>query len=132
MYSLKGDIFQLAEDVFCMYKVIGSNPIISNFIFMRKQLKNNRKQRHIFKINEEKHLILKSITQNLKLSNKIRWKIQTKFFDFPRKGFVTRIKNICILTGRSRSVYRFFKLSRLQIRKWVSYGYCPGVTKHSW
>ncbi len=44
----------------------------------------------------------------------------------------TRTKTICLLTGRSRSVYRFFRLSRLKIRKYAKAGYFIGIKKAQW
>jgi len=99
---------------------------------MKKQIKKNINQRNLFKINEKKRLILKSITNNLQFEKKIRWTIQKKLLSFSNNSSMTRIKNRCILTGRSRSVYRFFKLSRIQLRKLASEGFLPGVSKYSW
>lgn len=99
---------------------------------MKKQIKKNINQRNSFKNYEKKRLILKSITNNLQFEKKIRWKIQKKLLNFSNNSSMTRIKNRCILTGRSRSVYRFFKLSRIQLRKLASEGFLPGVSKYSW
>jgi small subunit ribosomal protein S14 len=99
---------------------------------MQKQIKKNINQRYSFKDKEKKRLILKAITQNLNLEKNIRWKTQKKFITIPNISSLTRIKNRCILTGRSKSVYRFFKLSRIQLRKLASEGFLPGVSKYSW
>ena len=99
---------------------------------MKKQIKKNIKQRYIFKDNEKKRIILKSITNNLYFKNTIRWKSQDKFNIITNNSSMTRIKNICVLTGRSGSIYRFFKLSRIQLKKLISEGYLPGVSKYSW
>lgn len=99
---------------------------------MKKQIKKNINQRYLFKKEEKKRLILKTITQNLNFERGLRWKIQKKFDTLPNNSSLTRIKNRCILTGRSRSVYRFFKLSRLQLRRLASKGRLPGVAKYSW
>ncbi len=99
---------------------------------MQKQIKKNIKQRLQFLENEKKRIILKAITQNLLINKQNRWKTQQQFFEITQESSLTRIKNRCIMTGRSRSIYRFFKLSRLQLRKWASYGFLPGVSKHSW
>jgi ribosomal protein S14 len=44
----------------------------------------------------------------------------------------TKTRSICLLTGRSRSVYRLFKMSRLQIRAYSKYGYFVGLSKTNW
>jgi ribosomal protein S14 len=43
-----------------------------------------------------------------------------------------RTKNFCILTGKGRSVYRFFHLSRHMLRKHAGFGNLVGVKKSSW
>lgn len=99
---------------------------------MKKQIKKNIKQRYLFQQNEKQRLILKAVAQNLKFENQIRWKIQKKLIKFSNNSSVTRIKNRCIITGRSRSVYRLFKVSRIQLRKLASEGSLPGIAKYSW
>jgi ribosomal protein S14 len=43
----------------------------------------------------------------------------------------TKTRNICILTGRSRSVYRSFRISRIKFREYANAGYFTGVAKAS-
>lgn len=99
---------------------------------MQKKIKKNIKQRYLFKNLEKKRLIYKIISKNLKLKKDIRWKAQQKWFFFNNNSSLTRIKNICILTGRSRSIYRLFKISRIQLRKLASNGLLPSISKYSW
>lgn len=117
--------------MFCKYKVIGSSPIIS-IIFMKKKIKQNIKQRYLFKNLEKNRLILKIIIKNLYIKKQKRWKVQQKMLFFNSKSSITRIKNICILTGRSRSIYRLFKISRIQLRNLISFNKLPGISKYSW
>lgn len=44
---------------------------------------------------------------------------------------LTKTRTICLLTGRSRSVYRSFRLSRLKIREYAASGYFTGLSKAS-
>ena len=50
----------------------------------------------------------------------------------PRNSSSTRVKNRCILSGRSRSLYRLFKISRIEIRRRGGRGQIPGLRKASW
>lgn len=50
----------------------------------------------------------------------------------PRDASPTRLRNLCALTGRSRSVYRKFKLSRIKLRELALEGKVPGMRKSSW
>jgi len=43
----------------------------------------------------------------------------------------TKVRSICILTGRNRSVYRSFRLSRLKLREYAASGYFVGLAKAS-
>ena len=44
---------------------------------------------------------------------------------------MTKIRSVCLLTGRSRSVYRNFKVSRLKLKEYTSLGYFVGLSKKS-
>ncbi len=50
----------------------------------------------------------------------------------PRSSSATRVRNLCALTGRSRSVYRKFKISRIMLRELALDGKIPGMRKASW
>jgi small subunit ribosomal protein S14 len=99
---------------------------------MQKKIKQNIKQRYLFKDLEKKRLILKIILKNLNIEKDLRWKLYQKWFFFTSNSSITRIKNLCVLTGRSKSIYRLFKISRIQLRKLASEGFLPGVSKYSW
>jgi len=61
-----------------------------------------------------------------------RFKLQSKLNDLPRDSSNARIRNRCKLTGRTRSVYRKFGLSRIKLRELSMAGLLPGVVKSSW
>lgn len=50
----------------------------------------------------------------------------------PRDASPTRYRSLCALTGRSRGVYRKFKLSRIKLRELALEGKVPGMRKASW
>lgn len=50
----------------------------------------------------------------------------------PRDASPTRLRNLCALTGRSRGVYRKFKISRIKLRELALEGKVPGMRKASW
>nr|YP_010394649.1 ribosomal protein S14 [Plasmopara halstedii]DAZ89086.1 TPA_asm: ribosomal protein S14 [Plasmopara halstedii] len=99
---------------------------------MQKKIKKNIKQRYIFKNFEKNRLILKILSKNLNIEKNLRWKLQQKWFFFHQNSSITRIKNLCILTGRPKSIYRLFKISRIQLRQLASKGILPGISKYSW
>ena len=55
-----------------------------------------------------------------------------KLAEVPRNANPTRVRNRCMVTGRSRAVYRKFGLSRIMIRELGNAGLIPGLTKSSW
>lgn len=99
---------------------------------MQKKIKKNIKQRYLFRNFEKRRLVLKIISRNLDIKRDLRWKLNQKWFFFHQNSSITRIKNLCVLTGRSKSIYRLFKISRIQLRKLASNGFLPGVSKYSW
>ena len=50
----------------------------------------------------------------------------------PRDSSATRLHNRCMVTGRARSYYRKFGISRLVLRELALQGKIPGVVKSSW
>ncbi len=50
----------------------------------------------------------------------------------PRNSCPARKTRRCMLTGRSKAVYRKFGLSRIMLRELALRGDLPGVTKSSW
>jgi len=99
---------------------------------MKSLLLKDYKRRYLYSKYEKKKIILKYIQNNLNLSKDIRIKAYNKINTLPVNSSITRIKNRCVLTNRSRSIYRKFKLSRLMFRKLASEGLIPGVSKATW
>lgn len=50
----------------------------------------------------------------------------------PRNASPTRVRSLCAMTGRSRAVYRKFKISRIMLRELALQGKIPGMRKASW
>lgn len=57
---------------------------------------------------------------------------QQKMQSLPRDSNRCRIRNRCLITGRSRGVYRKFGLSRHKLREFMMVGNIPGLRKASW
>jgi len=50
----------------------------------------------------------------------------------PRDSSPTRLHNRCSFTGRARSYYRKYGVSRLVFREFALQGKIPGIVKSSW
>ena len=66
------------------------------------------------------------------LSYEERQIFRLKLEKLPKNSNPNRVRNRCNLTGRPRSYYRRFGLSRISLREMASNGLIPGVTKASW
>ena len=58
--------------------------------------------------------------------------IQQKFAKLPRNSCPTRLNRRCRISGRSRSYYRTFGISRIALRDLALKGQLPGMRKSSW
>ncbi len=93
--------------------------------------KNNRRARRA-KAYARRWARLRDVARDRSAAPEERFEAQLKMAELPRNTNPTRVKNRCELTGRSRAVYRRFKLSRIALRDLASVGLIPGVTKSSW
>jgi len=93
--------------------------------------KNNRRKK-MSKNAAPKRARLKAIIADKAKPMEERFAATLKLAEMPRNSSTTRIRNRCELTGRSRSVYRLNKLSRIALRELGSKGLVPGLVKSSW
>jgi small subunit ribosomal protein S14 len=75
---------------------------------------------------------LKKIIKNKDLPLQERFEAQLKLSKLPRNSSKIRIRNRCLITGRPRGYFRFFKMSRICIRSLAGEALLPGVKKSSW
>ena len=75
---------------------------------------------------------LKGIADDAKLPMEERFEARLKLSELPRNSAANRIRNRCEVTGRSRSVYRKMKMSRIALRELGNKGLIPGLVKSSW
>lgn len=95
-------------------------------------IERNRKRERLTKKYAVKRAKLKAIADNDSLAMEDRFAARLKLAEMPRNSSKVRIKHRCDLTGRSRSVYRKFRLSRIALRQLASTGQIPGMVKASW
>ena len=95
-------------------------------------IERNKKRIKLYKKFKVKHDKLLKQARNKKLTPEEQFQARLKLSKIPRNASKVRIRNRCVLTGRSRGVYRKFKLSRIAFRELASKGHIPGITKSSW
>jgi small subunit ribosomal protein S14 len=93
--------------------------------------RNNKRKRMAAKF-APKRAALKAIAMNREAPIEDRFDAQLKLAKLPRNSSKNRVRNRCELTGRPRSFYRKFKLSRIAVRQLASIGQIPGMIKSSW
>jgi small subunit ribosomal protein S14 len=93
---------------------------------MKVLLLKDKIKRSNISIFEERQKTLKFLKKNKNLQ--IKWWSKHKLANLLFKKF----NNRCIFTGRSKSVNKTFKLSRLELRRWANLKILPGLGKASW
>lgn len=102
-----------------------------NFNYNYKFHKDRLNRSH-FKQSEYKIKILKSIIKRANIPRYKRASLVILLDRYARYNSYTKSINRCILTGRSRGVYRFFKVNRHMLNSLASNGIFPGIIKSSW
>jgi small subunit ribosomal protein S14 len=101
-------------------------------------MKNKWKKDNLFRNKyasfEKKRIVVLYLLKTPIISPPIKIKLAKQLFErFNKKQYsYIRARNRCLITGRSRSILRLFKLSRLSFKKQASLGLLPGVKKFSW
>ncbi len=99
------------------------------------------KKSQIYRDRKRKKLIEKYAARRQELRRKLndatvsmeeKSNIQMEFSKMPRNSCPTRLNRRCEVSGRSRSYYRKFGISRIALRELALRGQLPGMRKSSW
>lgn len=93
--------------------------------------KNDKRRRMVERLRGRRQE-LKEIIRDPKTPEEERQLAIRQLNQLPRDSSPVRVRNRCALTGRPRSYYRKFGLSRIAVRDLALRGELPGVTKASW
>ena len=99
---------------------------------MANSIYRDKKRRILYSKYEIQRNTLKAMIRDFTLSKILKFQYMQELNNLPRNSALNRIRNRCIMTGRSKSNYQFFKISRITFRELASQGLLPGVTKSSW
>lgn len=94
-------------------------------------LRDQKRDKLIAKYAEKRAELRKKI-KDPNLDPDEKWVAIDALNQLPKNSCPTRKTRRCILTGRSKAVYRKFGLSRIMLRDLALAGDLPGVTKSSW
>jgi ribosomal protein S14 len=78
-----------------------------------------------------KHLVVKDRNLRKEFLNEDKKHFLNKFLNRKKITSTGRIKNRCVVTYRGKSVSRFFRHSRLVLRRQALSGLYPGIVKSS-
>lgn len=98
----------------------------------KSSIEKNNRRRKMAKKYSGRRARLKALSMDKTKPMEERFAAVLKLAELPRNSSKVRIKHRCDLTGRSRSVYRKFRLSRIALRDLASTGQIPGMVKASW
>jgi small subunit ribosomal protein S14 len=98
----------------------------------KSSVEKNKKRERLAKQYAAQRTRLKATANDESLPMEDRFTARLKLAELPRNSSKVRIRNRCELSGRPRSVYRKFKLSRIALRELASTGQIPGMVKASW
>ena len=94
-------------------------------------LRDKRRKKLIEKYAERRAGLRQRLNdRNVSIEEKLE--IQQAFAKLPRNSCPTRLNRRCELSGRSRSYYRKFAVSRIALRDLALRGQLPGMRKSSW
>tara|TARA_B100001093_G_scaffold477274_1_gene504392 strand:- start:357 stop:662 length:306 start_codon:yes stop_codon:yes gene_type:complete len=98
----------------------------------KSKIAKNLKRKKLIEKYAARRAELVAVIKDPNASFEEKYEAQTAISKMPRDASASRYKNRCFLTGRPRSYYRKFGLSRIALREEALKGNLPGVVKASW
>jgi small subunit ribosomal protein S14 len=98
----------------------------------QSQILRDRRRAKLIVKHAEKRKVLRERLNDPKVSIDEKLEIQEKFAKLPRNSCPTRLNRRCRISGRARSYYRKFGISRIALRDLALKGQLPGMRKSSW
>ena len=96
------------------------------------QVLRDRRRKKLIKKHAAKRADLRAKLKDPEVSIDEKLEVQKQFAKLPRNSCPTRLNRRCEISGRSRSYYRKFAISRIALRELALKGQLPGVRKSSW
>lgn len=81
---------------------------------------------------EVKIISIKSLLKSQVIAFEYKNIIERQLLNYSTDSFSTKINNMCIFTGRHSSVYRAFRISRIELRRSTTKNDIFGLRKSSW
>jgi small subunit ribosomal protein S14 len=98
----------------------------------KSQVNRDNRRKKLIKQYAERRALLRKRLNDAGVTIEEKIEIQAKFAKMPRNSCPTRLNRRCEVSGRSRSYYRKFAISRIALRDLTLRGQLPGMRKSSW
>jgi ribosomal protein S14 len=98
---------------------------------MKSVIKKNKTLRINYALFEPKKVVLKMFTTFFFMEN-FSCFIPKFSLLLKKAGYTSLLRNYCMITGRSRSIFSRLRLSRWTVKEFASYGELSGFKKNSW
>ena len=98
----------------------------------KSQINRDRRRKALIERYAARRSELRKRLNDRSVSIEEKLDIQVKFAKLPRNSCSTRLNRRCEISGRSRSYYRKFAISRIALRELALRGQLPGMRKSSW
>jgi small subunit ribosomal protein S14 len=98
----------------------------------KSSIEHNNLKRRLSQESLKKRLGIKKKLEDRDLSLDDRMTLVHSLAEMKRNSSFVRVRNRCVLSGRSRGYYRKFGFSRIALRELGSAGLIPGLSKASW
>ena len=96
------------------------------------QIYRDRKRKALIAKHAEKRRELRRKLNDANTSIEEKIQVQEAFAKPPRNSCPTLLNRRCEISGRSKSYYKKFGISRIALRELALRGQLPGVRKSSW
>jgi small subunit ribosomal protein S14 len=96
------------------------------------QINRDKRRKALIAKHAEKRAELRKKLKDRNVSIEEKLEVQEEFAKLPRNSCPTRLNRRCAVSGRSRSYYRKFDISRIALRELALTGMLPGMRKSSW
>ncbi len=98
----------------------------------KSQINRDNKRKQLIARYADRRSELRKRLNDRDVSIEEKLEIQEQFAKMPRNSCPTRLNRRCQISGRSKSYYRKFGISRIALRELTLRGQLPGMRKSSW
>ena len=98
----------------------------------KSQVQRDERRARLIEKYRERRAELRRQLKDRSVPMEDKLEIQEQFAKLPRNSCPTRHTTRCRISGRSKAVYRKFRLSRIALREMTLRGELPGMRKSSW